>query len=198
MVPTAKKDCLTQVFVDIFKEYAGDPFDELIENDEDQRTYHPDDPFHNIYGFLADILEGKHPRKLSPLDSLTIISLMESLVEFVDQHEISGVVEFLSSGDFKEKKIPQETTGVDENDDFNRDECPSGPSSPVTTTTVEVVHPEVENFESCLEKYIKECFNYPKIKKIKNCLNPLNIPVDFLYSHHQKIIESYRTQLNDD
>lgn len=121
--------------------------------------------YDQIYGFLAEILRGKYPRDLNAFDSLIVLSLLETLRRYSETFDCSEEEEFMKSGAWWKK---------DEKSQEENHEEESTNSSDTSGAYL-------------ITKYFESCLEYPKIRKIKHCFNPMNVPVKMLQKEHEKV-----------
>ena len=131
--------------------------------------------YDQIYGYLADIMVGKYPRDLNAFDSLVVLSIIEKLHQYSVNFDCKEEEEFVEGGSWCNK--PDDKS--DENQEEISDDISAGSSG-----------------SKLIETYFKKCLDYPKIRKLKQCFNPMNVPVKILQNEHEKVsrlLESFQS-----
>lgn len=162
----SKRDDLSDLLTELFYEYSQEC---IVTRPQGQANYD------QIYEYLADVLGGKYPRDLNAFDSLIILSLLEKLRDYCETFEIQEEEEFMKSGSWWAK--PGEKL-----QEVNQDDS--------SMNTID------KSGSQLVRKYFESCLDYPKIRKIRHCLNPLNVPVKMLRDEHEKVsklLESLQT-----
>lgn len=163
---TSKRDDYSSLLKNVFNEIA-----ETACNDESNQI-----KFHLIYKFLAEILDGKHPSKLPEEETSVLLSLLDDLQLLVSKDDYQEEAKFIKSGSWWIDKILQD---VDLNTAL-ADELP-------TASTLSSQLEEHEELNETSQETVLSYLDLPKIRKIKECLNPLNVPVDLLAQRHSLI-----------
>lgn len=149
---------MADLLVDLFNDYSQ----------ECKRMTRPEGRanYDQIYGYIAQVLGGKYPQDLNAFDSLVVLSLLERLSDYCDKYDCQEEEELIKNSSWWDK--PADDKSVEENREDNE--------TPNNFTGSYIVR-----------KYFESCLEYPKIRKIKQCLNPMNIPVKMLQDEHEKV-----------
>lgn len=165
----SKRDDLSDLLIELFHDY-GQAWNQNRSEGEEEGGANYD----QIYGYLSEILAGKYPRDLNPFDSLLLLSLLETLRQYSQTFDSSEEEEFIKGGTWWKKQDKSREENHEESADSSS--CLDSSSS-----------------SSCLDssylitKYFESCLEYPKIRKIKHCFNPMNVPVKMLQNEHEKV-----------
>lgn len=212
---------MSQLFAVIFEQLATDyenaDKQDDMEMDTDRDTVRFKPNYAAIYRHLAEGLGGKYPPELSADDSFIVLSLIENLKEtLAEEKTFKNAKQFIKRPDFLQRlgkeyleesltiikplkcKSTIETLEVQDTElicggpapdaDFNDTE--SNPIvEPISSSSNSVPPP---NPIDELVAYLEECLNFPKIKKIKWCLNPLDVPADLLDAQRNKLMAIMR------
>lgn len=163
--PTSKRDDYSSLLKNVFNEIA-----ETTCHDDTSRIN-----FQLIYKFLAEILDGKHPSKLPKEETSVLFSLLNDLELLVSKDDFQEEVKFIKSGSWWKDKMLQDV-------DLN---TPLLNQSQTTTSFSPPLEEQQSNEAS--QETVLSYLDLPKIRKIRECLNPLNIPVDLLAQRHSLI-----------
>ena len=122
--------------------------------------------YSQVLNYIADCMEGKYPVELETKDSLVVVSLLQDLSDLIRCRGLTQIEKYLS------RQSNQETD----------QSCDSSVETATTSSPKENLNsnPSTSNSshssaKDVLSKYIEECTTLPKIRKIKECLNPLDM-----------------------
>ena len=169
----SKRDDLSDLLIELFHDYGDEASDQ---NRSEERANYDE-----IYRFLAEILAGKYPRDLNAFDSLVLLSLLETLRQYSETFDCSEEEEFMKGGTWWKK---QDDKSLEESHEEENHEEESTNSSDTSGAYL-------------ITKYFESCLEYPKIRKIRHCFNPMNVPVKMLQNEHEKVsksLENYRQE----
>ena len=190
LVPNpSKKDDISSIFVDFFDDYPidetprlGTEFDEEVEP-----NLRPN--YRVIYDTIRDILNGKYAKQLESINAFFILKLIEELKQFIKSDNNRKEMSFLKSGLWWQ--IPNQTNAQKSNDNIVRaisalrqqqNEGQSSAYSPLVNgdefigkdiLTTDLMDQNEDEYETLK--------NFPKLRKIIECLNPLRVPTEMTF-----------------
>ena len=195
--PRNKRDDLSETLITVFEGYSNsnDNHDNQNNNNNangDGRKYS------SIYEFLSDCLQGKCPRELDPQNSLIILSLLKQAKLFL--HYVGCDVErkFLQNSrqnesQSKECEEGEEVTCISEQNELHEEETRRSQLTCSGDGSIEcrLSDPVTESsLRSRLDHFVETCMDLPKMKKIKSCLNPLNVPASMTVEEANCLLEA--------
>lgn len=194
--PAAKKDDISDILGDIMEERASE-----LEANQGPATLEsvslePNEEKPNfvaVYRYLADVLKGKFPPELSSIDCCVVLALIENLKECIEKMDLTKMQDFLSTADVSRK--PDDDKHIDlawpihedlirqvnASNGIHQDNCAFVKEPGFNSTDGKPNRID----EMCA--YLEEALNYPKIRKVKQCLNPLDIPVELLAAEQKNL-----------
>lgn len=187
MKPQAKKDDLSRGLIDAMRHLADDSSEK----------------YSNVYAYISDCLEGKYPRELEGEDILVMVSLLEDLNAYITKHGFADVKTFLSNLKLGSSSLPPPEPSVESASQGNAlivsdsvssgqptDENVNRQSRQGRNSSETFSHPSPESAKGLMRKYIEESRSLPKLRKVKECLNPLNVPVSLLRQQTEQLNEA--------
>lgn len=161
----SKRDDLSDLLTELFHEFS-----------EECNMTRPNGRanYDRIYKYIAEVLGGKYPKELDAFDSLVVLSLLEKLNEYAESFDCREEEEFMKNSSWWDK---QDDKSQEENQEDGN----------ISTSDY--------SGSDLIRKYYESCLDYPKIRKIRHCFNPLNIPVKMLQEEYEKVcrlLDPYR------
>lgn len=195
LVPnTSKKDDISSIFIDFFEEYPIDEtpvngLESVPFNGEIQSILRPN--YRVIYDTIRDILNGKYAKQLEPINAFFILKLIEELKQFIKSDNNRKEMSFLKSGVWWQ--IPNHTNAQKSNDNIfgavsalrhlNEKESQSAEDNANLSVDGEEEFIGDDTLTSDLKMQKREedyetLKNFPKLRKIIECLNPLRVSTE--------------------
>lgn len=171
-------NCLTKIVAKM-----ADQVDNQMEIDDEEEDNDGVD-YKAIYHFLAHLFANKYPKELEKREALVLLSLIENLTNNIHDIDTTSEESVIKSASWWKTEDSENTAN-----NLVKQSLPSHQTD--DNTAHQAKRPTEDNPMSCSslseeeESSLTSYFDLPKIRKIRECLNPLKIPVNLLANEHR-------------
>ena len=172
--PISKKDDISAILVEFFDEYLPSSPSEV---ESEEHNLRPN--YRAVYDCIRDALNGKYAKQMKPIDAFIVVKLIEELKELVKSDMNTKEMAFLKSGLWWQ--IPNETNAKSNGDIFKAIHSLRQRQNEDNDTTG-----DVESIDPNEDNSYERVRNFPKLRKIVECLNPLRVPIELTANEYNR------------
>ncbi|XP_074601724.1 uncharacterized protein LOC141855537 [Brevipalpus obovatus] len=207
----AKRDDLSNCLSEIVSRRAEE-IDELSNHDDDDNEDDESQEidYKAVYNFFADVMSGRYPAELPERESLLVVTTIDNLLEMVENLDTSDENNFLKKSPWwqsDQESNPNNGTELASTSDVSHDSSDSTsiPSVPIaipdenhqnggqnmaetsqsSTFFSSQLNDRLQKVLNCRDPTsLESYYDLPRIRKIRECFNPLKVPTDLLKKEH--------------
>lgn len=144
-----------------------------------------------IYEFLGQLSNNKYPKGLRKRESLALLSLVDNLVNMVEDFDTGSEEDYIKSGHWW--KSDDSGSNVTKSSQQSSIDRPTSSRQDIERTderptAIEKSNPDMPSSDpSRGDDSFDDYFDLPKIRKVRECLNPLKVPIHLLLEEHHTL-----------